>query len=363
MNFKAAVLILSSLLSSDAFSILAPSVNHACRSGFSLKLAASSSSGDLKLESKEVETRTKMLAERLAMEAKSRTKDAQIEAQAAVISENFQEENSSQEAEAKAVAVREEMLIYRLASEEKLRNEKAAILVEANAVEVREEMMALRLEHEKTLRDIEEKAQEAKTAAIAEAKAVNTRESMMVYRLANEKEVLAKEEKAREAKIAALIEAKAVKTRENMLSYRIDLEKRLAKKAAEKKRYDFFQRMIAERLAAEKVVAKKAAEKKYVTLREKMLATRLEMQGEVAAAMILRREKKAAQVAAYKEARTQPKSPEVEKKYAEKYEVLSETERNFAILVDLGLVKESPNPDCPEYDDSEDDLFCDDYEE
>ena len=362
MNFKAAVLILSSLLSSDAFSI-----HHASQSGFSLKLAASSSSGDLKLESKEVETRTKMLAERLAMEAKSRTKDAQIEAQAAVISENFQEENSSQEAEAKAVAVREEMLIYRLASEEKLRNEKAAILVEAKAVEVREEMMALRLEHEKTLRDIEEKAQEAKTAAIAEAKAVNTRESMMVYRLANEKEVLAKEEKAREAKIAALIEAKAVKTRENMLSYRIDLEKRLAKKAAtkaaEKKRYDFLQRMMAERLAAEKVLAKKAAEKKYVTLREKMLATRLEMQGEIAAAMILRREKKAVQVAAYKEARTQPKSPEVEKKYAEKYEVLSETERNFAILVDLGLVKESPNPDCPEYDDSEDDLFCDDYEE
>ena len=61
--------------------------------------------------------------------------------------------------------------------------------------------------------------------------------------------------------------------------------------------------------------------------------------------------------AAILEARKQPKAPEVEKALAEKYGALEAGERAFAILIDLGIVELSPDPDSKDYDSSNDDQF------
>lgn len=61
--------------------------------------------------------------------------------------------------------------------------------------------------------------------------------------------------------------------------------------------------------------------------------------------------------AAILEARKQPKSPEVEQALAEKYGALDAGERAFAILIDLGIVEASPDPDSKDYDSSNDDQF------
>merc|ERR1712127_851186 len=51
-------------------------------------------------------------------------------------------------------------------------------------------------------------------------------------------------------------------------------------------------------------------------------------------------------------ARKQPKSPEEEKKLAERYGSMPLEERAFNILLDLGMVELTPDPDDPSYDDT-----------
>merc|ERR1712127_117653 len=51
-------------------------------------------------------------------------------------------------------------------------------------------------------------------------------------------------------------------------------------------------------------------------------------------------------------ARKQPKSPEEEKKLAERYGFMPLEERAFNILLDLGMVELTPDPDDPSYDDT-----------
>lgn len=57
-----------------------------------------------------------------------------------------------------------------------------------------------------------------------------------------------------------------------------------------------------------------------------------------------------------------PESPPDEATLAEKYASMSEEERAFAILLDLGMIKSSPDPDDPNYDSSSDDEFSPEYD-
>lgn len=56
-------------------------------------------------------------------------------------------------------------------------------------------------------------------------------------------------------------------------------------------------------------------------------------------------EAEAARKAAIAEARKQPKSAEEEKKLAEKYGAMDNEERAFNILIDLGIIVLSPEPE------------------
>uniref|UniRef100_A0A7S2LBQ1 peptidylprolyl isomerase n=1 Tax=Leptocylindrus danicus TaxID=163516 RepID=A0A7S2LBQ1_9STRA len=57
-----------------------------------------------------------------------------------------------------------------------------------------------------------------------------------------------------------------------------------------------------------------------------------------------------------------PKSPEDGAALTAKYASMSEEERAFAILSDLGMIKISPDPDDPNYNPSIDDDFCPEYD-
>ena len=57
------------------------------------------------------------------------------------------------------------------------------------------------------------------------------------------------------------------------------------------------------------------------------------------------------------QARRQPKSQEEEKLLADRYGAMDPEERAFNILVDLGMVDLSPDPDSPDYDNSADDEY------
>lgn len=46
-----------------------------------------------------------------------------------------------------------------------------------------------------------------------------------------------------------------------------------------------------------------------------------------------------------------------------KYAAMNEDDRAFAIMVDLGIVSITPDPDAADYDSSKDDAFCSDYDE
>jgi len=57
-------------------------------------------------------------------------------------------------------------------------------------------------------------------------------------------------------------------------------------------------------------------------------------------------------------ARRQPKSQWTESRLAAKYGAMTPEDRAFAILVDLGMVDISPDPEDPNYDSSLDDEYC-----
>ena len=69
------------------------------------------------------------------------------------------------------------------------------------------------------------------------------------------------------------------------------------------------------------------------------------------------REEAAKKEAAKIEALQQPKSPEIEAELAARYGAMDLEDRAFNILLDLGMIEESPDPSSPEYDDSRDDEF------
>ena len=62
------------------------------------------------------------------------------------------------------------------------------------------------------------------------------------------------------------------------------------------------------------------------------------------------------------EARKQPKESHTERKYSERYAQMSEKERNFNILLDLGMAVLHPDPDSGYYDTSIDNVYCADYD-
>ena len=69
------------------------------------------------------------------------------------------------------------------------------------------------------------------------------------------------------------------------------------------------------------------------------------------------REEAAKKEAAKIGALRQPKSPEVEAELAARYGAMDLEERAFNILLDLGMIDDSPDPASPDYDDSRDDEF------
>jgi len=89
-----------------------------------------------------------------------------------------------------------------------------------------------------------------------------------------------------------------------------------------------------------------------------ILNTRLEMETAERERIQAILQAEADRKAAIVEARQQPKTPEVEKALAEKYAALEAGERAFAILIDLGIVDISPDPDSKDYDSSSDDQFA-----
>ena len=47
--------------------------------------------------------------------------------------------------------------------------------------------------------------------------------------------------------------------------------------------------------------------------------------------------------------------------FRSKYAAMSEKDRNFAILVDIGVIVETPDPDDSDYDCTQDSDYCIDY--
>ena len=218
---------------------------------------------------------------------------------------------------------------------------------ETRAVFVREQMMARRLgtNPSSTVRKtedlvavtVEQKSEEQVKAE--EVQAVSVREKMMIARFQNEAQL---------RKIAAAIEAEALNQQQ------MEEEARAAKAAAEA---EYLKQKKAEEQAKAMEIEKKA-----VATRMKMLETRLKIQGDLAATEIALRVAREAKITALIEARKQPKEPEIEAKYAAKYSSMSEEDRNFSILVDLGMINVHSDPDTSDYDASFDEEYCVEYE-
>mmetsp|Transcript_14761 Transcript_14761/g.27763 ORF Transcript_14761/g.27763 Transcript_14761/m.27763 type:complete len:695 (+) Transcript_14761:152-2236(+) len=83
-------------------------------------------------------------------------------------------------------------------------------------------------------------------------------------------------------------------------------------------------------------------------------AARLKKEEEERLAAEAEEKKKNDRVAMIAEARRQPKSPEEDKVIAERYAAMDIDERAFQILLDLGMIELTPDPDSPDYDPSED---------
>ncbi len=75
------------------------------------------------------------------------------------------------------------------------------------------------------------------------------------------------------------------------------------------------------------------------------MANRLEREAAIRAEIQAKLEAQAAKEAALAEARKQPKAPEVEEALAAKYGAMDLETRAFNILVDLGMVDLSPEPE------------------
>merc|ERR1712129_150703 len=104
--------------------------------------------------------------------------------------------------------------------------------------------------------------------------------------------------------------------------------------------------MGAAKLAAEKAEAERIANEKAAKLAaEKAEAERIANEKVTAEERI-------------KKAREQPKSVEEEKELATRYSRMDLEERAFNILLDLGMIEINPDPDDPDYDDTDDDKLC-----
>lgn len=114
------------------------------------------------------------------------------------------------------------------------------------------------------------------------------------------------------------------------------------------------EREAAEAKARRILAAKREMEKKQRAL----LSARLEREEKIRAVIREKQQKIEAAKLAIKEARKQPKSVAEEKELAARYAALEDLgDRAFSILVDLGMVIVSPDPNASDYDSSQDDEF------
>mmetsp|Transcript_16312 Transcript_16312/g.23898 ORF Transcript_16312/g.23898 Transcript_16312/m.23898 type:complete len:285 (+) Transcript_16312:84-938(+) len=170
---------------------------------------------------------------------------------------------------------------------------------------------------------VDEVAAEAEAAA--EAKAAE--ENAAVEAKAVEEEAAAAEEKAaaeaKEAEGKAAAEAKAAEE---------------ARIAAEEKAVEEARIAAEEKAAAE---AKAAEEARIAALPETIYEKNKQARLESVAA-----------------ARVQPKSEAEEKALSDRYGAMDAEERAFNILLDLGMIENTPDPDDPDYNDGKDEELC-----
>ena len=178
--------------------------------------------------------------------------------------------------------------------------------------------------------------------ALTEANAVTTRRQMLTERLASEAKI-------RSIQALKVSEAKSVVTRQQMLSERLASEARLREVQAQN--------------------AIVAFEANAVLTRERMMKNRLA--GEASVRLIERAAKAEASAVAVRKAMMERRLADEKKtpfkptlsseELTMKYATLSEEDRAFNILVDLGIVSLTPDPDDASYDASKDDEYCPEY--
>jgi len=151
----------------------------------------------------------------------------------------------------------------------------------------------------------------------------------------------------------ASAEANAVSFREQMMKQRFVYEGKLSLDEPAVEEVEVLATPTPEEIAA-LAAEQLAAEQKAVSVRTAMLATRLTIQAEAAAAEKETREKNEELAVQMANSKQQPKTPEVEAELASKYGDMSEEDRAFAILLDLGIIQDSKSF-------VENDEFCDEY--
>ncbi|CAB9519483.1 expressed unknown protein [Seminavis robusta] len=140
----------------------------------------------------------------------------------------------------------------------------------------------------------------------------------------------------------------------SLLAYRLELENK-ARTAGEASRSQEEAAALALRLEQERLELV-AAKQKQETFQRALLMNRLDREERVRE----ERRAKEAEIAERKgsiaDALNQPKPQDVEEKLQDMYASISDIgERAFAILTNLGLVEESPDPESPDYDSTFDD--------
>lgn len=187
---------------------------------------------------------------------------------------------------------------------------------------------------------VEEPVAEAVEEPVVEVES----EAERLTREAREKEIEA--ERAAAERFEAAKRSQAVEAKQRaLLVARLEREVREAIRVKEEA-----ERAAAQQAAAEQLEAAKRRQEAEAKQRA-LLVARLEREDQVREAIRAKEEAIAQRKAAILEARSQPKSPEVEKALQETYAAIDDLgERAFAILVDLGLVQISPDPSAPDYD-------------
>jgi hypothetical protein len=120
---------------------------------------------------------------------------------------------------------------------------------------------------------------------------------------------------------------------------------------------DLMEKLSRESLEREEKEAAEAAAVEDVQGKETSSATEATAQEEesVSTEAASKEEEDKSAAAKLEEAAEEPASPEDEEVTSERYREMDPEERAYNILVDLGMVALTPDPDSPDYDDSQDD--------